>query len=185
MYPGAHLHTTPNKPAVIMADTGRIVTFAELESNSIQIARHLQQLGLRRGDHLAVLATNSPRLFDLYWAAMRSGLYLTMVNWHLTAPEAAYIVNDCGAKAVIVDAALDQIATALRALIPGAEHLLSFGGPIPGSPTSTVLRRQNRLNRWRISHAAPTCSTPQARPVDPRGSNPPCPTARSASRATR
>lgn len=132
MYPGAHLHTTPNKPAVIMADTGRIVTFAELESNSIQIARHLQQLGLRRGDHLAVLATNSPRLFDLYWAAMRSGLYLTMVNWHLTAPEAAYIVNDCGAKAVIVDAALDQIATALRALIPGAEHLLSFGGPIPG-----------------------------------------------------
>ena len=74
MYPGAHLDTTPDKPAVIMAATGRSVTFAELESNSIQLARHFRRLGLGRGDHLAVLASNTPRVFDLYWAAMRSGL---------------------------------------------------------------------------------------------------------------
>ena len=132
MYPGAHLDTTPDKPAVIMAATGRSVTFAELESNSIQLARHFRRLGLGRGDHLAVLATNTPRVFDLYWAAMRSGLYLTMVNWHLTAAEAAYIVNDCGARAVIVDAALDSFADVFRSLVPDVEHLLSFGGALPG-----------------------------------------------------
>ncbi len=84
MYPGAYLDTAAHKPAVIMADTGRTVTFAELEANSIRIARHLRALGLCRGDHVAVLATNTPRVFDIYWAAMRSGLYVTMVNWHLT-----------------------------------------------------------------------------------------------------
>ncbi|WAL49269.1 acyl-CoA synthetase [Rhodococcus pyridinivorans] len=132
MYPGAYLATTPTKPAVIMADTGDTVTFAELETNSIRIARHLHRLGLRRGDHIAVLATNTPRVFDTYWAAMRSGLYVTMVNWHLTAPEIAYIVADCGAKAVIVDATLAEVATTILPLIPDTEHRLVFGGTVTG-----------------------------------------------------
>lgn len=132
MYPGAYLDTTAHKPAVIMADTGRTVTFAELEANSIRIARHLRTLGLRRGDHVAVLATNTPRVFDIYWAAMRSGLYVTMVNWHLTPGEAAYIVDDCGAKAVLVDAALEEIARVLPTLLPNTEHRLAFGGTLPG-----------------------------------------------------
>ncbi|KOS53587.1 acyl-CoA synthetase [Rhodococcus rhodochrous] len=132
MYPGAYLDTAAHKPAVIMADTGRTVTFAELEANSIRIARHLRALGLCRGDHVAVLATNTPRVFDIYWAAMRSGLYVTMVNWHLTPGEAAYIVDDCGAKAVIVDAALTEIAGELPALLPNTEHRLGFDGTLPG-----------------------------------------------------
>lgn len=132
MYPGAYCDITPHKPAVIMADTGQSITFAELEANSIRIARHLRGLGLRRGDHLAVLATNTARVFDIYWAAMRSGMYVTMVNWHLTTAEAAYIVDDCGAKAVIVDAALAEIAGALTELAPNTEHRLAFGGAVPG-----------------------------------------------------
>ena len=132
MYPGAHAATTPDKPAVIMAGTGQTVTFAELESRSIRIARRLHALGLRRGDHVAVLATNTRAIFDIYWAAMRSGLYLTMANWHLTPPEIAYIVEDCGAKALIVDAALDAVARDLPALTPATEHRLAFGGTIPG-----------------------------------------------------
>ncbi|UOT04514.1 acyl-CoA synthetase [Rhodococcus opacus] len=132
MYPGAHAATTPDKPAVIMAGTGQTVTFAELEFRSIRIARHLHARGLRRGDHVAVLATNTPAIFDIYWAAMRSGLYLTMANWHLTPPEIAYIVEDCGAKALIVDAALDAVARELPALTPATEHRLAFAGTIPG-----------------------------------------------------
>lgn len=132
MYPGAHLDTFPDKPAVITAETGAVVTYAELESNSIRIARHLYALGLRPGDHLAVVATNTARVFDIYWAAMRSGLYLTMVNWHLTPGEAAYIVNDCGAKALIVDAALPELVSALLPLTPDLEHRLVFCGDVDG-----------------------------------------------------
>jgi long-chain acyl-CoA synthetase len=130
MYPGAYLDAFPTKPAVIVAATGEKVTFAELESNSIRIARAFNQLGLRPGDHLAVLATNTPRVFDLYWAAMRSGLYMTMVNWHLTAGEAAYIVNDSGAKVVVVDAALSELADELIEVTPTVAHRLSVNGEI-------------------------------------------------------
>nr|WP_064569588.1 acyl-CoA synthetase [Gordonia sp. LAM0048] len=132
MYPGAHLSTRPHDPAVIMADSGETVTFTQLETRSIQIARALADRGLRPGDHLAVLATNTARIFDIYWAAMRSGLYLTMVNWHLTAAESAYIVTDCGAKALIVDAALDDLGAELIPLTPGVETRFAYSGPIEG-----------------------------------------------------
>jgi len=132
MYPGAYVATNPDKAAVIVAETGEAVTFAQLESNSIRIARVLHGLGLRRGDNLAVLATNNVQVFDIYWAAMRSGVYPTMVNWHLTAPEGAYIVEDCEAKVVIVDAALSELAATLSELVPRQVTRLSFGGQLDG-----------------------------------------------------
>ena len=144
MYPGAHLSTRPHDPAVIMAvsdrparsapgaDSGETVTFTQLETRSIQIARALTQRGLRPGDHLAVLATNTARVFDIYWAAMRSGLYLTMVNWHLTAAESAYIVTDCGAKALIVDGALADVGAELIPLTAGVETRFVYSGAIDG-----------------------------------------------------
>ncbi|NHP15330.1 acyl-CoA synthetase [Rhodococcus sp. IC4_135] len=132
MYPGAYVATNPDKAAVIVAETGEAVTFSQLESNSIRIARVLHGLGLRRGDNLAVLATNNVQVFDIYWAAMRSGVYLTMVNWHLTAPEGAYIVEDCEAKVVIVDAALSELAATLSELVPRQVTRLSFGGQLDG-----------------------------------------------------
>ncbi|WHU47629.1 acyl-CoA synthetase [Gordonia sp. L191] len=131
MYPGAHLDT-PDKPAVIMADTGVVTTFAQLESQSVRIARTLRTRGVRAGAHVAVLATNTARVFDIYWAAMRSGVYLTMVNWHLTPGDIAYIVNDCGASTLIVDAALGDVATTLVPSIPEVGVRLSFGGTVNG-----------------------------------------------------
>ena len=41
---------------------------------------------------------------------MRSGLYITAVNWHLTPDEVAYIVNDSGATVLIASA--EQAPTA-------------------------------------------------------------------------
>ncbi|RZK83235.1 MAG: hypothetical protein EOP26_13110 [Rhodococcus sp. (in: high G+C Gram-positive bacteria)] len=109
MYPGAHAATTPDKPAVIMAGTGQTVTFAELESRSIRIARHLHALGLRRGDHVAVLATNTPAIFDIYWAAMRSGLtpdtvYLSPAPLYHAAPlRTCASVQALGGTVVVMD----------------------------------------------------------------------------------
>jgi long-chain acyl-CoA synthetase len=132
MYPGAYSGQFPDKPAVITAETGEIVTYAELEANSIRIARRFRGMGLRTGSHVAVVARNTPRVFDLYWAALRSGIYLTMVNWHLTPVEVAYIANDCGAEALIVDAGLEELSGALPELTPDCRHYLSFGGAVAG-----------------------------------------------------
>jgi acyl-CoA synthetase (AMP-forming)/AMP-acid ligase II len=46
---------------------------------------------------VALLFDNRAAMLELAWAAQRSGLYFTPVNPKLSADEAAYIVDDCGA----------------------------------------------------------------------------------------
>jgi long-chain acyl-CoA synthetase len=132
MYPGTHAATTPDKPAVVMAGSGETLTFRELEEGSARLARYLHEAGLRRGDVIAVVTENTPRVFEIYWAARRSGLYVTMVNHHLSAPEAAYIVTDCGAKALLASAGVAGLAAAVGDQV-SVDVRLAFGGPIPGS----------------------------------------------------
>ncbi|WP_063130508.1 acyl-CoA synthetase [Nocardia fusca] len=132
MYPGAHVDDFPDKPAVIVAETGETLTYRELEDNSVRLARHLHAAGLRRGDHVALLSGNDPKVYEAYWAALRSGLYITAVNRHLSPAEISYIVNDCGAKALIASAGLREAAEAIVAQTPEVEIRLAFGGPVEG-----------------------------------------------------
>ncbi|MEK6441051.1 acyl-CoA synthetase [Pseudonocardia sp. T1-2H] len=136
MFPGTHAATTPDKPAVVMAGSGETLTFRELEDGSVRLARYLYDAGLRRGDVVALVADNSPRVFEVYWAAQRSGLYITAVNHHLSAPEAAYIVRDCGAGALIVSAGVAGLAAAVGDQVDVPVRL-SYGGAIPGSTAYT------------------------------------------------
>lgn len=132
MYPGLHARNTPDKPAVIVAETGDAVTYRQLDDNSTALARVLHDAGLRPGDVVAVISDNAAQVFDVYWAAHRSGLYITAINHHLTADEAAYIVNDSGARALIVSAALRDMAGDVAGQIATVDVRLAFGGDVPG-----------------------------------------------------
>jgi len=131
MYPGVHAATDPDRPAAIMAGTGERLTYGELEERSIRLANALRDAGLRKGDTIALLTDNTFRAYEVYWAAARSGLYLCAVNRHLAAPEVAYIVNDCGAKALVVSAALPELA---REILPltNVGLRLAYNGTLDG-----------------------------------------------------
>ncbi|MDQ1106682.1 acyl-CoA synthetase [Nocardioides zeae] len=132
MYPGTHAATHPDKPAVIEADTGRRLTYGALDGRSAGLARVLAAHGLRRGDHIAFLSDNAAEVFEIYWAALRSGLYVTGVNHHLTPAEVAHVVDDCGAEVLIVSAAKADLAVAVLDATPGVRVRLAFGGAVPG-----------------------------------------------------
>jgi len=130
-HPSFHAQLTPDKPALIVAGSGHTVTYAQLESASNRGAQLLRRLGLRPGDHIAVMMENHPLFFEVYWSAQRAGLYFTPVSTHLTAEEAAYIVNDCGASVLVASPYVEQAASQLPALCPQVKHFLSTG-PLPG-----------------------------------------------------
>jgi len=132
VYPGTFAAQAPDKPAVIMSDTGEMMTYAQLEEQSIRLARVLHDQGLRRGDSFAFISPNNPVYFVAYWAALRSGLYVTPINYNLSADEAAYIINDCGARAFLVHSSMPDIAQKLIDLTPNVELRLSVDGPLPG-----------------------------------------------------
>ncbi len=132
MYPGTFAETMPNKPAAIMAGTGEILTYSELDARSNQLAQLLYAAGLRRGDHVAIFMENNLRYFECYWAAIRSGLYFTTINSFLQPDETAYILKDSGARALFSSAAMAERVTSVPALVPDVEILLSVGGGVDG-----------------------------------------------------
>ncbi|VEG46663.1 acyl-CoA synthetase [Mycolicibacterium flavescens] len=120
-----HAEATPDKPAVIMHPSGTTVTFGELEARANRLAHHFRQSGLVEGDTVAVLMENNEHLHAVMWAARRSGLYYAVINTHLTAAEAAYIVDNSGAKAVIGSQAMLKVCEELEEHLPnGLPELL-------------------------------------------------------------
>ena len=132
MQPSDHLETKGDTPAVTMADSGATVSYRQLEERSRRLAQLLHARGLRPGDHLAILMENHPRYFEVYWAAQRSGLYTTPINWHLKAEEAGYIIEDCGARALVTSALLGEVAQQLEPHLGGVESRLAVDGDVPG-----------------------------------------------------
>jgi fatty-acyl-CoA synthase len=132
MYPGTYAAQAPDRIAAIMAGTGETVTYGELERRSAQLAHVLRDAGLRSGDVVALLTENNLRAFEVYWAAMRSGLFITAVNNRLKPDEVAYIVSDSGATALIVSAGLAATAEAITAQTTGVKLRLAYGGPVQG-----------------------------------------------------
>ena len=110
MHPAAIARHAADRPAVIMAHSGQRITFAELDAASNRLANILRERRIQPGDSLAIFAENHPSFLEVAWAAQRAGLYYTAINSHLTADEAAYIANDCGAAVVVSTAALAPVA---------------------------------------------------------------------------
>ena len=114
MYPGLQAGIRPNQPAVIMAQSGATVTYAELERRSNRLAHFLRAQGLGRLDHYAIFMENHARYVECCGAGERSGLYYTCINSYLTSDELAYILDNSEAKILITSAAKREVA--LRAM---------------------------------------------------------------------
>ena len=131
MYPGIHAATHPDRAAVIMTGSGQTVTYAQLEDRSLRLANWFRQAGLRKGDVIALMSDNDARVFEVYWAAQRSGLYLTSINYRLRPDEVEYILQNSGARALLVGRGGTDVATAIGP-IPTLEHRIAFEGDVPG-----------------------------------------------------
>ena len=110
-----HAATRPDSPAVVMAETGEIRSYAELDRRSNRIAHLLRNHGLKRGEVVAVLLGNRIEYFDIAWAAQRAGLYFVCISPRLALEEVAYVLRDSGATMLFVDNDLDALAAGLSA----------------------------------------------------------------------
>jgi len=107
----------PGMTAVV-DPSGRDISYGDLAAAADSYGRGLQSLGLGVGDVVVVMMPNSIELVALYFAAMECGLYVVPINWHLTGPEVAYIVEDSEAKAFVGHERFAGAATIAAAGIP-------------------------------------------------------------------
>ncbi|ROO85810.1 long-chain acyl-CoA synthetase [Actinocorallia herbida] len=109
----------PDRPAIVDA-WGASLTYGELGAEVNRLTHGLRDVaGLHRGDTVACVMSNSIRMLTLYLAAMQSGVYLVNINYHLTAEEIAYIVDDCAAAVVVCSQkSAGQTAAAVAGRVP-------------------------------------------------------------------
>lgn len=120
--------TTATDGALItgLAGGGRTLAREELEQRVERAASGLSKLGVGQGDCVAVLMRNDPAFIEASFAAIRLGAYAVPMNWHFKGDEIAYILADCGAKAVIAHA--DLIDT-VRAVAPDGLTIIGVRTP--------------------------------------------------------
>src|SRR3954462_3137953 len=89
-------------------------SFNELEERVSRLAGALPARGVRPGDRVATLMTNRLEVVETYLASSRLGAICVPINFRLVADEVAYIAQDSGAVALVVDAQLAAVARGAR-----------------------------------------------------------------------
>ncbi len=106
---------------------GRNISYGEMDARVRHLAVMLQShLGVGKGDRVVHLGYNSPELLELLFACARLGAMLVPLNWRLAPPEHAWILRDCGPKAVLAEADFFEHLTSIDAGLP----LVAYGAAL-------------------------------------------------------
>lgn len=91
----------PDKTAVV--DGELRYTYRTLQARVHRLANALRQMGVGRQDKVAVLSPNSHRMLEAFFGVLQLGAVLTPLNYRLTTPEFAYILEHSETKVVLID----------------------------------------------------------------------------------
>ena len=143
-HPSITAQTYPLKPAIIMGESGEMVTYQQLDERSNQGAQLFRSLGLESGDHICMMIENNRQFLEIVCAAQRSGLIFTPVSTHLKKEETAYILGNCDARLFIGSLALAEVAQQVSAEAREVEHFYMVGGIKPGFDSWEVERDRSQ-----------------------------------------
>src|SRR5437763_12120357 len=145
---------TPHKVALRYA--GQSLTYAAFWQRIVAASRALRsQLGVRRGDRVAMVATNHPDYLVLLYACARLGALLVPLNWRLAVPEQVYILCDASVKALVVEEPFAPVIAPLTEALPDVRIVgLDF---TPGSGTSLATLLTGASGDGRSPHVDTAC----------------------------
>ena len=127
---GTHARLFPDK--VGARDLERAMTFRVWNDRACRLANALCGLGLSKGDRVCALAYNCLEWMEIYAATAMAGLVAVPVNFRLLGPEVQYIVENCEAKAMIVQHELLDVVESVQSGLPvPADNFIAFGGKCP------------------------------------------------------
>src|SRR5574341_1109014 len=91
--------TYPERPALVYGD--KRFTYQETNERVNRFANTLKELGLKKGDRLAIVQRNCFHILETIFACFKAGMAVVPINIRLHPKELAYIIEDSGAKALV------------------------------------------------------------------------------------
>ena len=133
---------TPEKTCVVQDEEGSRLTYRQVLDRTWRLAHLLRGLSVRKGDRVAVFLTNSFHYQEIYFSLARIGAIVVGMNFRLKGEEAAYILNHCQAKVLILEERYLPLFAPLRPSIPHLFHYL-----VLGSPAEKMLNYEERVSQ--------------------------------------
>ncbi len=121
----------PNKTAILFENTK--YTFRELDSYSNRIANLFEDIGISRGDTVALFMTNSPQYIAIMLGLSKLGARSSFINFNLRDKALQHSVTICKPRAVVYDITLSDALGAVQGDLE--EQLQSMSFSVGGEPT--------------------------------------------------
>ena len=103
---------------------GKTITWDELRELVLRCAGGLQQLGVKKGDRVYIGLQNSPQFLIAYYSAHSLGAVVMAMSPAYKAGEISYVVNDAGAKVMIIEESVVPVYNEIRDIIPSVENVI-------------------------------------------------------------
>ncbi|RRQ27441.1 fatty-acid--CoA ligase [Rhodococcus sp. Eu-32] len=152
MYPPKIARSRPDAVAYVMAESGASLTYGELDRRSNQLAHRWREHGVGSGDTVVIAMENNIEWPVVVAAGMRTGLYVTPVNWHLQPSELTALVAECEPAVVVTSAKLasvvrqatesvghDPLLQSVDDGVAGFEYLATAVKSLPDNPVDGEL----------------------------------------------
>ena len=118
---------------IAFVDPERSLTYGDLQTRSIRFANVLRELGVEHEQRVALLMNDTVDYPVAFWGTIRSGAVAIPLNTYLPVPQYAYILADCRARVLVVDAALAEAIAPILDKQPRRPEVIVVGNRDPAS----------------------------------------------------
>ncbi|MCB0223799.1 MAG: AMP-binding protein, partial [Anaerolineae bacterium] len=129
-------YLTPDREALLFIGDGapQRYTYAELNARANRLANWLHDdLGIRKGDRVSMLAHNSMAYIDCFYGLAKLGAIFAPLNWRLAANELRYIINDCEPAVLIAGPEFADVVAEFRSDVHIDHYVALEGAEIDGA----------------------------------------------------
>ena len=120
-----------DKTALVTAS--RTLSYRELDDLSSAFAGALRGRGIDDGDRVSIYSQNRWEWVVAYHGIVKAGAVVNPINVMLTAEEVAFVLNDCGSRAVVTSGDKAPAIVGLREQATGLETVVSFDDALTGT----------------------------------------------------
>jgi 4-hydroxybenzoate-CoA ligase len=113
---------------IAFVDPERALTYGDLQARSIRFANALRELGVEHEQRVALLLNDTIDYPVAFWGTIRAGAIAIPLNTYLPVPQYAYILADCRARVLVVDATLADTISPVLDKLPRRPEVIVVGG---------------------------------------------------------